>query len=503
MDFVALPIQSIRRPSLAITAALALVLLAAAPVAAEPIPEDPTTGGLPSFIGSRARPMPVYAPQPPQHPFMAPNGRSNIHDDAYQSDTYQGAGPLGRGMETVSTFQGAECASITFDSLGRIVSVCVGVQGPTLTMLDPQTLDLLTTMPLPPRAGGGGGGNPFTDFSGGGYFYLDNLDRAVIPTTTRHIWIVGETDGPAGPAFQLEQDFDLSLQVLPGDGIISALPDWSGRIWFISGKGIVGTVDPSSGTVKTLNLAEPIGNSFAVDETGGVYIVSNRALYRFQAAPDGTPTIAWSAMYDNIGVVKPGQTEAGSGTTPTLMGSQYVSITDNDDPMKVMVYKRAANVTGSRVVCAVPVFKRGASSTDQSLIGTDRSIVVENNFGYTGPTSVMNGVTTTPGFERVDINSDGSGCRTIWRNSKESAPSVVPKLSLRDGLVYTYTKPARDDQIDTWYLTAISFRTGKTIYKKLAGTGLGFNNNFAPVSIGPDATSYVGALGGLVLFRDR
>jgi hypothetical protein len=48
---------------------------------------------------------------------------------------------------------------------------------------------------------------------------------------------------------------------------------------------------------------------------------------------------------------------------------------------------------------------------------------------------------TTPGFERVDINSNGVGCKTKWRNNKERAPSVVPKLSLATGLIYASTKP--------------------------------------------------------------
>jgi hypothetical protein len=286
-----------------------------------------------------------------------------------------------------------------------------------------------------------------------------------------------------------------------GDAIISALPDWSGRIWFVSAAGIVGTVDPASGTVKSINLAEKIGNSFSVDETGGVYIVSDAAMYRFDPAPDGTPSVTWRETYANTGLKKPGQTEAGSGTTPTLMGSQYVSITDNADPMDVVVYKRSRTVTGSRLVCVQPVFGKGASDTDQSLIGTGRSMIVENNYGYSGLAATEQGATTSPGIERVDINDTGSGCRTVW-HSDESAPSVVPKLSLANGLVYTYTKPARADGTDAWYLTAIDFRKGNTVYKKLAGTGLGFNNNYAPVSIGPDGTAYVGALGGLVLLRD-
>jgi hypothetical protein len=480
-----------------VVAVFAAVVLAPA-ARAEPIPGDPNAQNVPSFIGSPATAEPVQAFSPPEHPFMAPNGRSNIHNDAFQTDTYAVAGPLGRSMQTTSALYSSECASVTFDSADRIVSICVGVDGPRLVMMDPRTLDPLAVFPLPPRSGGGSG-NPFTDFSGGGYFYLDNLDRAVVPTNTRHIWIVGET---SDPAFTLVRDYDLSLTVLPGDGIISALPDWKGRIWFASLKGVVGSVDPVSGTVKAIDLAEPIGNSFAVDRSGGVYIVSNSALYRFDAAADGTPTVTWRRTYPNIGIVKPGQTEAGSGTTPTLMGTAYVAITDNADPMKILVYKRGKSVTGSRLVCAQPVFRRGASSTDQSLIGTDRSLVVENNYGYSGLTTVMNGATTTPGFERVDVASDGSGCQTVWRNRSESAPSVVPKLSLPNGLVYTYTKPAREDEVDAWYFTALSFRTGKAIYKKLAGTGFGYNNNFAPVSVGPDGTGYVGVLGGITLFKD-
>ena len=35
---------------------------------------------------------------------------------------------------------------------------------------------------------------------------------------------------------------DLSAVVPSNDGIESALPDWSGRIWFVSRQGIVGTV---------------------------------------------------------------------------------------------------------------------------------------------------------------------------------------------------------------------------------------------------------------------
>jgi hypothetical protein len=469
-------------------------LLGPAPaLAATPIPEGPDADEAPAFAGAPATQRPVFTKQPPRHPYMAPNERSNLHNDAFQTDTYTVPGPLGRDVQRTSTFLSADCASVTFDSRGRIVTVCVGVNGPRLYMMDASTLDTLATYELPPRQPGGG--NIFQDFAGGGYFYLDGQDRAVLPTTTRHLLVVGQTGDQ--PGFRLERDYDLTSAVPLGDKIISALPDWSGRVWFVSTGGVVGTVDLASGAVKSLDLKEKNGNSFAVDDSGAVYIVTDPALYRFRAAADGTPQVVWRSTYANTGVVKPGQTQAGSGTTPTVMtAGPWVAITDNADPMNVVVYNRASGAH----VCSVPVFEKGASNTDQSLIAVGRALVTENNYGYSGPAAVEQGATTTAGIERVDVNRGGNGCTKRW-HSDEVAPSVVPKMSLANGLVYTYTKPAGEGS-DPWYLTALDFRTGRTVYKQRAGTGLGFNNNYAPVTLGPDGTAYVGVLGGLVALRD-
>jgi hypothetical protein len=461
-----------------------LLAVAAALAAAIPIPELPT-GSSPAFVGKPAIARPLHPPPVPQHPFMAPNGRSLLHEDAWQTDASTRAGPLGRDVEVTSTYFNRDCGSVTFDSRGRIVTVCVGLDRPIAMILDPRTLETIDSMDLPPRDPQTG--NPFTAFGGGGYFFLDDRDRAWVPTTSRHVYLL-----KAGDGLTLGRDYDLSTVVPSGDSIISALPDWSGKVlWFASRKGVLGTLDPASGAIKSVRL-EPNGNSFAVSDEGGAYVVTDGALYRFGLGPGGAPEQLWRRVYDNTGETKPGQTQAGSGTTPTILAHGYVAITDNADPLQVVVF----TTEGDRV-CTVPVFERGAGSTDQSLIGVGRSLIVENNYGYTGPAAVEGGRTTTPGLTRVDIGR--SGCRARW-TSQEIAPSVVPKVSIPNGLVYTYTKPAGDG--DPWYLTALDFRTGRTVYKARAGSGLGFNNNYAPVTIGPAGTAYVGVLGGLVGLRD-
>src|SRR5438128_11884878 len=153
-----------RRRLLAAGALLAALLFPgsarAESVAPTQIPQNPSDlAAVPAFIGSPAKASRVSAPTVPQNPFMAPNGRSNLHDDAYMTNTYLWSGPLGNSMETLSTFQRADCASLTVDSAGRLVTVCVGLEGPRLVMFAPQTLEQLAVMALPPR--GPSTGNPF------------------------------------------------------------------------------------------------------------------------------------------------------------------------------------------------------------------------------------------------------------------------------------------------------------------------------------------------------
>ena len=110
-------------------------------------------------------------------------------------------------------------------------------------------------------------------------------------------------------------------------------------------------------------------------------------MYRLKANKSGKPKIVWQAKYPNSGIVKPSQVDAGSGTTPTNLTGGYVAITDNADPMNVVVYRTEKKLGKGeqRAVCKVPVFKQGASATENSLMGTKRSLIVENNYGYQDP----------------------------------------------------------------------------------------------------------------------
>jgi outer membrane protein assembly factor BamB len=287
--------------------------------------------------------------------------------------------------------------------------------------------------------------------------------------------------------------------------ISAVLPDWQGRLWFVTRWGVVGTVDPQSGHVESIELTgEEIQNSHAVDEEA-VYVLSDHALYRFEADPTtGKPQVVWREVYDRGTAAKPGMIHHGSGTTPTLLGDDYVAIADNAEPqINLLIHNRGREVNGRRLVCQQPLFTPGASATENSLVGYGRSIIVENNYGYDIFPTMTFGRTSEAGLVRVDVDEDGEGCHVVWQSS-ETSQTVVHKLSAGNGLLYAYTKdPNAPAWIDAYYLTAIDFRTGQTVFKVLTGTGVRYDNNYSPITIGPDGTAYVGTLNGLVAVRDR
>lgn len=494
-----------------------------ATVLAEPIPRDEfyaSLTGAERFMRNpdfpRAYQNPVSNIVPPQNPHLAPNANNNMHCDAYMTDTYQVSGPLGINPEVISTYRGfAQCATVTFDSNGRIWTVMVNLSGPYLLLLDPHTLDEIAIYALPVRHAQWVDDpiGVMQDTSGGAYFCLDNRDRAVIATHNHTIQVIEFDERTCN--FNLVREYDLSSHVVPKelparDKVGAALPDWSGRLWYVTRYGIVGTVDPASGVVHTIELeGEELQNSFTVGEDG-VYIVSDYALYRFHADESGVPVQDWRTEYDRGSQHKPGMINQGSGTTPNLFGDM-VAIADNADPRMNILFLDSHS---GDLVCSTPVFEDGLSATENALIGvarpgengTEYSVIVENNYGYTEFGSTSGGKSTVGGIARVDLIPDATGnytCYEVWYSTEISC-TPVPKMSLASGLIYLYTKYPRDDRIDAWYFTAVDFETGDTVYRFLTGTGIGYNNNYAPIALGPDGgIAYVGTLNGLIAVRDR
>jgi hypothetical protein len=444
----------------------------------------------------------------PQHPFMARRGASNMHVDSFTSNTYGWSGPLGKSPEVASRAMGVlggECPTVNFDRLGRIITVCVSHRTPSLLLLDPQSLTVLARYDLPARR------TPLlrirkmmNDTSGGAYFYIDHRDRAVVGTADGSIEIIALAETLDGVEFKRVERIDLAPVLTRDDGSLdkttAVLPDFEGNLWFVARYGTIGVVSKER-KVRAVRLrGEEIENSFSVGPDG-TYVVSDHALYRLEHDALG-PRVVWREAYDRGTKRKIGQINQGSGTTPTLLGEHYVAIADNAEPrMNVVVMRRDRQAT-ERVVCRTPVFRAGQSATENTFIGYGRSLIVENNAGYDLFTTMRGGKTSAPGVARLDVRQDESGCDVVWE-SQEISQTTVPKLSTENGLVYLYTKlPGAPQSGDAYYFTALDFRTGKTVYRVLTGTGVRYDNNWAAIALAPDGSAFVGVLNGLIRVRD-
>jgi len=454
----------------------------------------------------------------PRHPFMGSNAGNNMHCDAYMSDSYEARGPLGLNPLVCSRTQGfGGYGTIAYDRAGRLVTVYSNARAFQLELMDPYTLEELASYDLPPRPWYFPiqGVMPWEYIGAGMYFYLDQQDCAVVPTTDNTIQVI-QVPGPAGGGdFEGVREYDLSGHVVPlsrpkQDSVAWVLPEWSGEYyWYATTEGMVGTVRVDSGAVHKMRLeGEIIENSFAVGEDG-VFILSDHALYRFRRDGNGNVMTDWRIEYERGTRKKPGHITRGSGTSVTLMGGLdgLVAMTDNAEPRINLVFVRRSD---GAPVCRVPLFEEAKSGTDISVVGFEHadqngqgtgvySVLVENNWGHHRfPRS-----RPEPGLTRVDLTrhpDDTYTCEEIWL-SQEKGIGVF-KMSLANGLVYMYWR-SESCPITRWYFTAVDFRSGETVYKKHTGTGLGYNNWAGALFIHPDGgIAYSTTIFGLVMIRD-
>ncbi|MBN1558106.1 MAG: PQQ-like beta-propeller repeat protein [Lentisphaerae bacterium] len=467
-----------------------------------PIPDTAGIRLAPFFEGSPAEPRPLAPKNVAPHPLLSPI--SSIHSDAYNSDVDDYAGPLGICPVVESTFIGMS-PIIMFDSRGNLYTVSFDAEsiGLGIAALDRHSLEVIDRFALPvdlKTVISGGQGSQGVSVNGA-YYHIDHRGRAIVGTQDNvflELALVPDAEG--NRTWRITRSVDLNSYLPEDDFLIDAMPDWNGNIWFVSDAGVVGILSAENGSILTLNIEEFFENGLAVAEDG-VYAISSEAAYRFEMNPaTGAPRWTWRIPYDRGSVPKPGTFALGSGSTPTLLGDDLITFTDNaDDRVNLLVYRRRPEVTQERLVASVPLFESGASAVDVSMIGYNDSIVVANIYNAGRFLDDYRGL--APGLTRIDVRPDRSACDVVWTAPIRS--TTIAKLSTATGLIYTYTQ-ALDvpDPTDIWYFTAIDFRTGNIVYRVRAGSGTLKNNAFGGIAIGPDGAVYQGVLGGLVRVRD-
>ena len=412
-----------------------------------------------------------------QNPYLGINSLATMHGDAQSSDATPFAGPgdpgVGGTWKVTFTNHWAACPTILAGQDGYIQALMTQFLGsdakvrkPKLAIIEPASGAQLGAMEIPTGA-----------LLGGVYAYLDaDSNLVMVDGTNALTWISHSQDGMK---VWVSRRIDLTdaMKLEPKDHVVGIVPDWHGRIWVASERGVVGLIDPKRNVVRLTKLqqyspTERIDNSISACPQG-VSIITSYGIYMLGAdASTSKPRIIWTHSYDRGTKQKPGQLSHGSGATATFFGpngSDYVMLSDNADRQeKVIVYRSADGSAAGEG----SLFTPGASGTENSMIGVQNSIVGACTFGYPyaqyPDTKPAYRAQVAPGMERWDVNDDASGITLKWRNNGIYS-AAVPRLSTADNLIYTCERPRGPAGVLTGpvvYACAIDMDSGRVVHRQ-------------------------------------
>ncbi len=479
----------------------------------------------------------------PQNPGLGENNWSSPHQDSYCSESVGLHGPTYKTLKLIKQynpygFTPTMVCNANNQMIGMSFAQGEGQYRLVIFDEDCNIISATKTSTLVP--------NSF----GGGYFYL-NQDNNTVVIANNCISCYPTADVAKreevysiDPLWQSEDIINLVTGSPDNNSLYSALPVWNDNTnlyWCL----IAGQYDftPPGSLVSnawiavveiTPDASQPGGcrtvlrdalelenqwnnNTFAVDQDGAYFVTNaldeegrcNRGFLHCTAydAASGKVSSRYAAPYENSGMLKPGQTNIGSGTTPTLTdtedGQKLVAITDNAYPqVHVSVYNRD---TGEPVA-NVPVFAKMRGCDEASLIGVNNRFVVENNFGHTVDYPRSQYVSNEPGMALVEIGEDVNKDPVIWENNN-TCYFAMNMLARESGLIFAHTGDWFDDHSSDkggmYSICAMDSWDGRIIWRITLGRGLQYCHEYGGIYFNRKGDSvYMGTNSYLVCIKD-
>lgn len=335
----------------------------------------------------------------------------------------------------------------------------------------------------------------------------------------------GVPDSPIEPVASR----DLTDVLADGDEVVGMTLTYDGHLAFASGEGVVGVLTRDLTALQTVRLGddanpEQVSNSIATDENGGIYVVTSRAMHRVQWTGTTLTTEpaagAWTSRYET-GSADPatGRLGAGSGSTPTLMGTgrgdRFVVITDGQRLMHLTYLWRdaipddwqpLAPGKDRRIAAEIPVTfgdpRATASLSEQSVLvrGYD-ALVVNNLWNLPEPSPfgqlsvLLSGLpdVASYGVELFRWDPRTRTAASRWSNRDVSCPNSIPTMSVATGLAYCIG--AHDG---AWTLEGLDWNDGRSALRFTIGRELTWNSIYAATEVGAGGSILSGTVGGLV-----
>ena len=501
--------------------------------------------GLHCYRGKRPAPADE---EPPVNPYLADSPWPESHRNSYCQASSPLPGPSCAGGIRLSHEVAPLDIPITAAFSGpypdgkRVVwCSTTGVLGEVFK-LDPETFTVIDRYIPAQREGA-----PlnFAPSISGAYSVLDRDGVLFVPSPTR-CGIEAYADSVPGDrlspiAHRGSYAVPDACLLRPGEEkVVGITMTYDGMIAFVTDLGTVGVIDrslsPASARFLSLNAGadastpsdelERVSNSIAACEKGGIYVVSDRLMYRVQWTGSeltlDPASGAWSAAYEVGSGQQGGRLGKGSGSTPTLMGTgdgdRFVVITDGQDVMHLVLIWRDGIPDGwepiapgkdRRIAAEVPVTfgdpdARVSYSEQSVLVRGYGAVVVNNRLGCDAfrslppalqPFSML--FSNLPGIapygiEKFVWDPEKKELALAWSNREISLPNAIPTMSAETGAVYCVGQ-----RRGAWTLEAVDWETGASRFHYLIGYSVFYNSFYAATEIGPDGAIYYGTFCGI------
>ena len=473
----------------------------------------------------------------PQNPGLADNDFNSAHQDSYCSESVGLTGPASKTLKLITQYQPYGLIGVLVcNSNNQLIGTGFWKEHKLVVFDADCHVISVTTF-------GASSGLSFA----GGYFYLDNNDNTIVITSSNIISFPTAYVEPRSSIYPLQPVWtsaDIVSKITgsaTGNLLYSALPVWgqTNCYWCV----LAGDYDAQIGTLNSNAFAAVVeivpdgtqtngcttkllakkelpnqwnNNSIAADEDG-LYIVTNKmddattpaktgCLYKFSFNKAAKAvTTEWVHDYVSCGYILVGQTNIGSGTTPTITvsetGVKCVSITDNDAPQVNVV---VVNQSTGALISKTPVFTKKRSANEASLIGVKDTIIVENNYGHTIDIPYSQYISNEPGMARVNIKSPSTEIE--WDNSVTTFFGMS-MLARESGIIFGFTGSWCDSNATSdgpeYSVVALDAFSGRVIWRIPVGRGAHFCHEYGGFYFNRTGNSiYVGTNSYLVCIKD-
>ncbi|MCX5849565.1 MAG: hypothetical protein NTW65_08965 [Deltaproteobacteria bacterium] len=470
---------------------------------------------------------PNFTDEPPTNPFIADSPWPMSHRNPYCQASSPYPGPKSISLTTTSSFNVGMPGLITLAISGKYPDGKRVIWGSSSTAVfkADEALHYIKTMNKENLTIS----SVFStdEMLSGAYTLVDKNNIFYMPRFTK-IFAFG--DAVAGNRYSdivIKGKYEIPANMLvdPAEKIVGLSMTWDGMLVFATSHGLVGVVSRNfdEAFYYRFPAGEQNSNSIACDENGGIYVVTDKNMYRVQwTGSELTIDPAhggWSAGYET-GEGSGVRLGAGSGSTPTLMGTgnqdKFVVITDGQDLMHLVFFWRdeipadwqqIPGTESRRIAAQVPVTFGDPSATEtlseQSVCVRGYGTAVVNNqlkasFNNQAISVLMSGFAPIApyGVEKFVWDPQTRTLKTAWVNKSVSMPNGIPSMSQATNLFYGVGQ-----KWGAWTFEALNWTTGKSVFSYPYGITPANNSAYAATEIGLDGSLYTGTLMGMVRMK--